>query len=222
MDGFTGKYLGFDFFIDLNFLLLLFFASILGSLLRLCLIYILNQRFLNNTNNAILYALLPPTGYLITSIISSNIALSLGMVGALSIIRFRTPVKNPAELVYYFMLITLGIVLNVNQNFAVNFTIYVLGISFILFFGVKLLQSFDLFKTYNFDNDYYFLNVEIDDKKEYKKYQDNEYLQHLSYDNQKTLMIFKSSNKKYLYDLIDEFKQDNLISYSLDLSSDEN
>ena len=77
------------------------------------------------------------TGYLITSIISSNIALSLGMVGALSIIRFRTPVKNPAELVYYFMLIT-WIVLNVNKTLRV----YNLCIRLIVYinFGVKLLK----------------------------------------------------------------------------------
>ena len=65
-----------------------------------------------------------PIGYLITEVISSNIALSLGMVGALSIVRFRTPVKSPLELVNYFMLITIGIVLNANPNYAINFCIY--------------------------------------------------------------------------------------------------
>ena len=47
------------------------------------------------------------------------------MVGALSIVRFRTPVKNPSELVIYFCLITLGIVINVNPNTAFNFMIFV-------------------------------------------------------------------------------------------------
>ena len=50
----------------------------------------------------------------ITSIIvitiSSNIALSLGMVGALSIVRFRTAVKEPLDVVYMFWAITVGIV----------------------------------------------------------------------------------------------------------------
>ena len=70
-----------------------------------------------------------PNGYMITSVISNNIALSLGMVGALSIVRFRTPVKNPSELVIYFILITLGIVVNVNGNLAINFVLFITIIS---------------------------------------------------------------------------------------------
>ena len=46
------------------------------------------------------------------------------MVGALSIVRFRTPIKNPLELVIYFFLITLGIVTNVDPNLSVNFTLF--------------------------------------------------------------------------------------------------
>ena len=45
-----------------------------------------------------LFLLLIPTMILIITIIKSSIALSLGLVGALSIVRFRTPVKEPEEL----------------------------------------------------------------------------------------------------------------------------
>ncbi|WP_017473149.1 DUF4956 domain-containing protein [Amphibacillus jilinensis] len=41
--------------------------------------------------------------------ISSNVLLSLGMVGALSIVRFRTPIKEPMDLVYLFWAIVSGI-----------------------------------------------------------------------------------------------------------------
>lgn len=41
--------------------------------------------------------------------ISTNIVISLGMVGALSIVRFRTPVKDPLDLVYLFWAIASGI-----------------------------------------------------------------------------------------------------------------
>ncbi|WP_407269950.1 DUF4956 domain-containing protein [Radiobacillus sp. PE A8.2] len=41
--------------------------------------------------------------------ISSNVLLSLGMVGALSIVRFRTPIKDPMDLVYLFWAIVSGI-----------------------------------------------------------------------------------------------------------------
>lgn len=46
---------------------------------------------------------------LIIATISSNLVLSLGMVGALSIVRFRTPVKEPMDIVFMFWAIGLGI-----------------------------------------------------------------------------------------------------------------
>ena len=54
--------------------------------------------------------------YVITKTISGNIALSLGMIGALSIVRFRHPVKSALELVIYFALITIGIATSVRTN----------------------------------------------------------------------------------------------------------
>lgn len=47
--------------------------------------------------------------FLVISIIKSSIALSLGLVGALSIVRFRTPIKEPEELVYLFLAIGVGL-----------------------------------------------------------------------------------------------------------------
>ena len=47
---------------------------------------------------------------MIMSIISNNIALSLGMVGALSIIRFRTAVKDVRDATYIFWAIVLAVV----------------------------------------------------------------------------------------------------------------
>ena len=52
------------------------------------------------------------------------------MIGALSIVRFRNPVKNPFELVIFFALITIGISMSVNIKFGlllavvINFTIF--------------------------------------------------------------------------------------------------
>lgn len=45
--------------------------------------------------------------------VSSNLITSLGMVGALSIVRFRTVVKEPLDLVYLFWSITIGIIVGV-------------------------------------------------------------------------------------------------------------
>ena len=55
------------------------------------------------------------TTILIISIVKSSLALSLGLVGALSIVRFRTPVKEPEELAYLFMCIAIGLGLGANQ-----------------------------------------------------------------------------------------------------------
>lgn len=46
---------------------------------------------------------------MVTLAISSNIVISLGMVGALSIVRFRTAIKDPMDLLYLFWAITTGI-----------------------------------------------------------------------------------------------------------------
>ena len=47
--------------------------------------------------------------FLVILIVKSSLALSLGLVGALSVIRFRTPIKEPEELVYLFLAISIGI-----------------------------------------------------------------------------------------------------------------
>jgi hypothetical protein len=47
--------------------------------------------------------------FLVILIVKSSLALSLGLVGALSIVRFRTPIKEPEELVYLFLAIAIGL-----------------------------------------------------------------------------------------------------------------
>ena len=61
------------------------------------------------------FLILIPTMILIITIIKSSIALSLGLVGALSIVRFRTPIKEPEELLYIFVAIAVGLGLGANQ-----------------------------------------------------------------------------------------------------------
>lgn len=64
------------------------------------------------------FLLLIPSMILIITIIKSSIALSLGLVGALSIVRFRTPIKEPEELLYLFVAIAIGLGLGANQLLA--------------------------------------------------------------------------------------------------------
>ena len=53
--------------------------------------------------------ILSATVFLVIVIVKSSLALSLGLVGALSIVRFRTPIKEPEELVYLFLAIAIGL-----------------------------------------------------------------------------------------------------------------
>lgn len=55
------------------------------------------------------FLLLAITTMFIISVVKSSLALSLGLVGALSIVRFRSAIKEPEELVYLFMTIALGL-----------------------------------------------------------------------------------------------------------------
>lgn len=52
---------------------------------------------------------------LIITIVKSSLALSLGLVGALSIVRFRAAIKDPEELVYLFLVISLGLATGAGQ-----------------------------------------------------------------------------------------------------------
>jgi hypothetical protein len=49
------------------------------------------------------------TVFLVITVVKSSLALSLGLVGALSIVRFRTPIKEPEELGFLFLTIAIGL-----------------------------------------------------------------------------------------------------------------
>ena len=66
------------------------------------------------SNNFVPLAL---TTVLIISIIKTSLALSLGLVGALSIVRFRAAIKEPEELTYLFLTIALGLGFGANQRY---------------------------------------------------------------------------------------------------------
>ena len=68
------------------------------------------------------------TTVLIIMVVKSSLALSLGLVGALSIVRFRTPIKEPEELAYLFIAIAIGLGLGANQVVAtVVAAVFILG-----------------------------------------------------------------------------------------------
>ena len=62
------------------------------------------------------FLLIAMTTMLIITIVKSSLALSLGLVGALSIIRFRTAIKEPEELAFLFLAIGLGLGFGADQT----------------------------------------------------------------------------------------------------------
>ena len=71
---------------------------------------------------------------MVTLAISTNIVISLGMVGALSIVRFRTAVKDPLDLLYLFWAITTGITAGAGMYALVGVCAVVMTLMIILFY----------------------------------------------------------------------------------------
>ena len=113
-----------------------------GLLIRYSLVFT-GQAWAKSHSQTVAFLLLPVITYIITKTISGNIALSLGMIGALSIVRFRHPVKSALELVVYFDLITLGIATSVRTKWAIQLVLCTL----IIIFSVKVFQK--IFEKFN-------------------------------------------------------------------------
>jgi len=112
------------------------FLLFAGFTIRYVLI-IAGQRWANTYHHLGSYVLLPIISLVISSIIKDDIALSLGMIGALSIVRFRNPVKSPFELVMFFALVTLGVCAGVNINLCQKLFIMIV----LIILGLKILDK---------------------------------------------------------------------------------
>ena len=72
---------------------------------------------------------------LVISVVKASLALSLGLVGALSIVRFRTAIKDPEELIYLFLAIAIGLGLGADQRLP---TVVAVAITLALLMGTRL------------------------------------------------------------------------------------
>ena len=116
----------------LEYVILILLSSGLGLSMRYVLGFA-RQSWVMTAHHTLSYCLLPPITMIITILISGNLALSLGMIGALSIVRFRNPVKSPLELVLFFALITVGIGCAVNFKLSVILTLMINIFIFVFF-----------------------------------------------------------------------------------------
>ncbi|WP_372366137.1 DUF4956 domain-containing protein [Candidatus Uabimicrobium sp. HlEnr_7] len=134
-------------------------SLLLGTLLSLAL-KIHYQRFGMSLSNRVafskVFVFITLTTTLIISIVKSSIALSLGLVGALSIVRFRTPIKEPEELAYLFMCIAVGLGLGANQWLA---TIVATTIILIVTIRWKRSEDQSLFLSLDWEKSH---NIDLD------------------------------------------------------------
>lgn len=91
-------------------------AFLLGAIVAFVLAMLIRAHYLrystvlaNRHDLANLLPFIALTVMLVISVVKSSLALSLGLVGALSIVRFRTPVKEPEDLGYIFIAIGVGL-----------------------------------------------------------------------------------------------------------------
>ena len=110
-----------------------------GILIRFSLTYT-GQAWAKSHAQTVTFMILPIITYVITKTISGNIALSLGMIGALSIVRFRHPVKSALELVIYFALITIGIATSVRTKWAIQLIVCTILVILIVK-GIQMLSK---------------------------------------------------------------------------------
>ncbi len=74
-----------------------------------------SNSFSNPATLAGIFPILSVGTTIIIAVVKSSLALSLGLVGALSIVRFRTPIKEPEELTYIFLCIGIGLATGSDQ-----------------------------------------------------------------------------------------------------------
>ncbi len=90
-------------------IVVMFFALLLGLYIYLVYRFLTKKTFYSKSFNISLVLMAVITAAIILTV-QSSVVISLGMVGALSIVRFRTAVKDPMDLVFLFWSISVGII----------------------------------------------------------------------------------------------------------------
>jgi hypothetical protein len=124
-----------------------FTTFVINLALAALLAYILGRVYIywggslsNRRKFAANFMLMTVTTTFIILVVRSSVALSLGLVGALSIVRFRTAVKEPEELAYLFFAIGIGIGLGDNQR---TITLVAFGVAILIIGLLRLFRQRD-------------------------------------------------------------------------------
>ena len=176
-----------------------------GLILRYSLT-LTGQAWAKSHAQTVAFMILPVITYVITKTIAGNIALSLGMIGALSIVRFRHPVKSALELIMYFDLITIGIATSVRTKWAIQLVLCTVVIIFIVKFVQKLSQKYygKSFYSLSFNEGIVSNTLEVTSNEKIEAVENsenlvsslddkntNEVIYRMNFENKKTLQEFK-------------------------------
>lgn len=180
-------------------------VSIFGFLTFLNSSYLWNS-YLRNFNNLFVSLILPVITVVITKSISSNLYLSLGMIGALSIVRYRTPIKSSMELALIFYLITLGISTIVKFEYALFLFLFV---NFGQVFLFILIQKLNLFTTPLYEKNNFIqvtIETQIDYELDFSNFENSLVSQEISYlNNPSKIFIFKFEKEELYKKLMSKF-----------------
>ena len=168
-----------------------------GLILRFSLT-LTGQAWAKSHAQTVAFMILPLITFVITKTITGNIALSLGMIGALSIVRFRHPVKSALELIMYFDLITIGIATSVRTKWAIQLILGTIAIIFAVKIVQKIYQKFGKsFYNVSFNEGISLNSIEIFAK---------EKIDLIEKDNNLTTLFDNSSEGEIIYRLTFENK----------------
>jgi hypothetical protein len=122
-----------NFEVDLSFTSVLF--SMVLSALSAQIIAIAYRKYARTLGNRVAFSqifwLLAAVTTVVITIVKFSLALSLGLVGALSIVRFRAAIKEPEELVYLFLVIAIGLAMGAGQ-FMAGITLAIFAVTAII------------------------------------------------------------------------------------------
>ena len=183
---------------------------IIASLGFRILLQSIGQRWVVTYAHTFTIVALPVITFVITSVISGNIALSLGMVGALSIVRFRNPVRSPLELCVYFASITMGISASVSIKWLLFFIISLIIIILTLSVASKISESFFKKKFFftSFTEGNTLNTLEITTNNTIIKIDDSEYIKSKTSNENGITYFLASDNLDSLKKLIKELEQE--------------
>ena len=127
-----------DMMMDVNISLFSTMSAILFTLLATYIIRTIYIRYGGSMNNRAQFSnsfmLLGMTTCVVIIVVKYSLALSLGLVGALSIVRFRAAIKDPEELTVLFLIIAIGLSFGANQ-YPIGLVLAILGSMVIIFTG---------------------------------------------------------------------------------------